>query len=128
MSFSGRYADHIRPEKIDALSISIFLDQLRDSYGGVGANIAYSLALLGDNPVLLGSAGPDATAYLERLARHGVNIRHVHESNMPTASFNVITDSDENQVGGFYPGAMSDSAALSFGPWKDQNPIAVVSP
>ena len=128
MSFSGRYTDHIRPEKLDALSISIFLDHLKDSYGGVGANIAYSLALLGDSPILLGAAGPDATAYLERLAHHGVNITHVHESKLPTASFNVMTDADENQVGGFYPGAMTDSATLGFGVWKDQNPIVVVSP
>jgi adenosine kinase len=52
----------------------------------------------------------------------------VHESGLPTASFNVITDSDENQVGGFYPGAMSDSESLSFRGWKDHDIIAVVSP
>ena len=128
MSFGGKYSEHIRADKLDKLSVSIFLDKLMDSYGGVGGNIAYSLALLGEAPVLLGSAGKDATTYLERLAHHGVNITQVYESDLPTASFNVITDADENQVGGFYPGAMVDSASLSFEPWKDQNPICVVSP
>jgi adenosine kinase len=47
---------------------------------------------------------------------------------LPTASFNVSTDSDENQVGGFYPGAMFDSANLTFEPWRDAQPIVVVSP
>jgi len=128
MSFRGRYVDHIRPEKLDKLSVSIFLDSMRDTHGGVGANIAYSLAMLGSSPILLGSAGKDAVAYMERLAHCGVNITHVHESDLPTASFNVITDGDESQVGGFYPGAMFDSEDLSFEPWKSQKPIAVVSP
>ena len=128
MNFSGRYADHIRPEKLESISISIFLDTLQDAHGGVGANIAYSLALLGDTPVLLGAVGPDGLLYMEKLAHHGVNITHVFESKLPTATFNVITDSDQNQVGGFYPGAMFDSDTLSFAPWKNDRPIVVVSP
>ncbi len=128
MSFSGKYQDRIRPEKLDSLSVSILIDQLVDARGGVGANIAYSLALLGYEPILLGAVGKDGLLYMEELARQGVNITHVFESNLPTASFTVITDSEQNQVGGFYPGAMSDSDTLSFAPWKDQNPIVVVSP
>jgi len=128
MRFSGSYQDHIQPEKLDSISISIFLDALQDAHGGVGANIAYSLALLGETPVLLGSVGPDGLVYMEKLAHAGVDIRHIHESDLPTASFNVITDSDQNQVGGFYPGAMFDSTSLSLTPWKDSDPIVVVSP
>src|SRR5688572_1413356 len=128
MNFSGRYSDHIRPEKLDSLSISIFLTELKDAYGGVGANIAYSMALLGDEPILLGSVGKDALLYMEKLAHDGVNIKHVFESDLPTASFNVITDSDQNQVGGFYPGAMFDSDALTFAPWKNDRAIVVVAP
>lgn len=128
MNFSGRYREHIQPEKLDSLSISIFLNELKDAYGGVGANIAYSMALLGDEPILLGSVGKDAVIYMEKLARGGVNIKHVFESELPTASFNVITDADQNQVGGFYPGAMFDSDSLSFEAWKNEQPIVVVAP
>lgn len=128
MNFSGRYRDHIRPEKLDSLSISIFLSGLKDSYGGVGANIAYSLALLGEEPTLIGAVGKDALLYLEKLAHDGVNITHVYESALPTASFNVITDTDQNQVGGFYPGAMFDSDSLSLQPWKGQDALLVISP
>lgn len=128
MNFSGHYSDHIRPEKLDALSISIFLDKLHDAHGGVAANIAYSLALLGEEPLLVGSVGPDGLLYMEKLAHTGVNIAHVYESKLPTATFNVITDADQNQVGGFYPGAMFDSTSLSFEPWKSADPIVVISP
>jgi adenosine kinase len=65
---------------------------------------------------------------MEKLARHGVNIAHIHESTLPTASFNVITDRDQNQVGGFYPGAMFDSDSLSLEPWRGQNALVVISP
>ena len=128
MHFSGRYREHIQPEKLDTLSISIFLDGLQDSYGGVGANIAYTLACLGEAPLLLGAVGKDGLLYMEQLAHRGVNITHVFESALPTATFNVITDADQNQVGGFYPGAMFDSDALSLEPWKGTAPIVVVSP
>lgn len=128
MSFPGRYSEYIHPEKLDSLSISIFLEGLQDVYGGIGANICYSLALLGDEPFLVGSVGKDALLYLEKLAHDGVNIKHVHESTLPTASFSVITDGDQNQVGGFYPGAMFDSDSLTLEPWKDAKPLAVVAP
>lgn len=128
MRFGGRYSDHILPDKLDSLSISIFLDDLKDAEGGVGANIAYSLALLGEEPILLGSVGKDDLLYMEKLAKNGVNITHIFESELPTAAFNVITDADQNQVGGFYPGAMFDSDSLSFKPWKDSDAIAVVAP
>lgn len=128
MNFKGRYRDHIRADKLDTLSISIFLDELKDAYGGVGGNIAYTLALLGETPILLGAVGPDGLIYMEKLAHDGVNIKYVHQSELPTATFNVITDSDQNQVGGFYPGAMFDSGSLSLKPWKDAGPIIVVAP
>jgi adenosine kinase len=128
MSFSGRYRELIQAEKLDSLSISVFLDTMADTYGGVGANIAYSLGLLGEKPRLVGSVGKDALLYLEKLAHNGIDISHVHESALPTASFNVITDADENQIGGFYPGAMFDSDMLTFAPWKGARPLIVVSP
>ena len=128
MRFQGRYRDYILPDKLNSLSVSIFLDELKDTPGGVGANIAYSLALLGDEPILVGSVGPEATTYIDRLARSGVNTKYIHESNLPTASFNVITDGDQNQIGGFYPGAMFDSDMLTFARWQHEDPLVVVAP
>jgi adenosine kinase len=127
MNFSGRYSDHIRPESLSSLSVSIFIDRLQDAHGGIACNIAYSLALLGEEPVMVGSVGKDGLLFMEKLAHAGVNITHVYESELPTATFTVLTDADQNQVGGFYPGAMFDSDTQTFEPWKDQNPIVVVS-
>ncbi|MBL8121209.1 carbohydrate kinase family protein [Candidatus Saccharibacteria bacterium] len=128
MSFGGSYADYLHAEHLDSVSVSIFLDSMQDTHGGVAANIAYTLSLLGNEPYLLGSVGADGLMYMEQLARRGINIGHVHESTLPTASFSVITDKDQNQIGGFYPGAMFDSDSLSLAPWRGQNPLVVVSP
>lgn len=128
MNFDGRYEDLIRADSLDNISLSVFLQSMADTYGGVGANIAYSLALLGDAPVLLGSVGKDAREFMDKLSSQGVDTSHIHRSDLPTAAFNVITDSAQSQIGGFYPGAMFDSDSLSLAPWKDENPIVVVSP
>jgi adenosine kinase len=128
MSFDGSYSQHLNPEKLDKISISTFLDTLNDAHGGVGANIAYSLALLGAKPILLGSVGFNGEDYMEKLSSVGVDTSHVFKSKLPTASFNVITDTDQNQIGGFYPGATFDSDTISFTQWQDTHPIVVISP
>ena len=57
MNFNGKFAEIIQPDKLHVLSLSVLLEQLVDTPGGIAANIAYSLGLLGDSPVLLGSVG-----------------------------------------------------------------------
>lgn len=127
MNFNGQYTDIIHARSIDTLSVSVFLDALHDSAGGVGANIAYSSALLGNKPVLLGSVGHDATEYMNKLKKLGVDTSHVYFSQLPSASFNVITDGANRQIGGFYPGAMFDSDTLNFDKW-DEEIFVVISP
>ena len=128
MNFSDRYKNLIKPDKLHVLSISIFLEKLKNTDGGVGANIAYSLALLGEKPTLIGSVGPDAKDYIKKLTKIGINTDSIFFSKLPTASFNVITDLDDNQIGGFYPGAMYDNKKSSFKLWKDKNALFVISP
>ncbi|HUD10193.1 MAG TPA: carbohydrate kinase family protein [Candidatus Saccharimonadales bacterium] len=127
MNFTGLYRELIKPEKIHALSISPLLDKLENTPGGVGANIAFNLARLGERPVLLGSVGLDAKQYIADLSTAGVDTSHIHFSKRATASFNVITDSEDSQVGGFYQGAMADSESVSFKPWIKKNVLAVIS-
>lgn len=127
MTFAGHYKDLIQPEKIGNVAISVLLEKLEESRGGTGANISYNLAKLGDKPILLASIGKDGSEYLADLLKFGVAVEHVHASEIQTASFNVINDSEDNQVGGFYPGAMSDAESLSLEPWAKQNVFVVVS-
>lgn len=108
MDFDGTFEEAIKPDKLHVLSLSVLLKQVVDTHGGVAANIAYNLALLGERPLLLGAVGENGRSYMEKLQNLGVNTQFVHYSSLPTASFTVMTDRNDCQVGGFYPGAMSD--------------------
>lgn len=127
MSFSGEYHELIESTKLETLSVSVLVDSLTEAPGGTGANIAYSLGALGNKPVLLGSVGENGTAYMDTLTAAGVDTSYVSISKFPTASFSVLTDSKDNQVGGFYPGAMADSASLTLEPWTNQQALVCIS-
>jgi adenosine kinase len=127
MNFSGRYRDLIKPDKLHALSLSTVLDKLEDSRGGVGANVAANLAVLGDKPVLLASVGKDAQDYVDDLTKLGVDTSHLYFSDLQTASFNVITDSEDSQVGGFFQGAMGDSDSLTLESFQGQEVAVLVA-
>lgn len=127
MNFNGKYSDLIQADKLHVLSLSILINKLTNSRGGTAANIAYNSALLGEKPVLLASIGSDAGSYLSDLQKIGVNTDFVHHSDTPTATFTVMTDSADNQIGGFYPGAMADISELSLQPWYGKKTLVVIS-
>jgi adenosine kinase len=127
MNFGGKYSDLIQPDKLHVLSLSILIDKLTNSRGGTATNIAYNSALLGEKPILLGSIGDDAKGYIDDLTKLGMDTSHVHVSELPTATFTVLTDSMDNQVGGFYPGAMADISKLTLKPWYGKNALVVIS-
>ena len=114
MSFPGRFTDQIIPEKLTRLSVSFLVDEMVRQRGGTAANIAYSLKLLGQDPILLGTVGQDFGDYAAWLREHGIRTDHVVEiPHKFTASFFVSTDEEQNQIANFYAGAMSDCRDIS---------------
>ena len=114
MRFPGRFVEHLIPDRMERLSISFLVDDMRRVPGGCAANIAYGLALLGEKPLLLATAGHDAADYRDWLARQGVDVSglRIYED-VFTASFFVSTDSDQNQLASFFTGAMARARDLS---------------
>jgi adenosine kinase len=114
MTFPGRFVEHLIPDRLSRLSVSFLVDEMRRVPGGCAPNIAYSLALLGETPLLFATAGRDAGDYRDRLAREGVDVSGlVLHDDVFTASFFVSTDRDQNQIASFYTGAMARAADLS---------------
>jgi adenosine kinase len=134
MSFPGRFTDHILPDKLDSISLSFLVDDMRKVYGGCAPNIAYSLALLGERPHLMATAGRDATEYQAWLAENGVDTSPLCIcDDCFTASFFVTTDLDQNQIASFYTGAMARACELSLyditGKEEPSKPdIVIISP
>jgi adenosine kinase len=110
MRFPGYFKDHILPDKIHLLNVSFLVSSLERKRGGTAGNIAYNAALLGLTPRLFLSAGHDGAPYLDTLARHGVDTSAVTIlADDVCASAYITTDSADNQITGFYPGAMNHS-------------------
>ena len=80
MTFPGRFVDQLIAEKLDRVSLSFLVDDLEIRRGGVAANIAFGLGVLGLCPLLIGAAGADFGPYRDWLTRHGVDCTGVRES------------------------------------------------
>ena len=121
MTFPGRFSDSLVADKLDRVSLSFLVDDLDVRRGGVAANIAFGMAVLGLNPVLVGAVGQDVEDYRSWLARHGVDTHSVRVSDVRhTARFVCTTDSEQCQIASFYPGAMTEAREIELGPIADR--------
>ena len=129
MDFPGRFADHILPEKIHILNVCFMVNGLREHFGGTAGNIAYNLALLGEKPVILATAGKDFAAYREWLAGLDLPLTGIKEiPGVLTAGAYITTDLSDNQITGFNPGAMQHLSDYRF-EWVDAAAAyAIVAP
>jgi len=115
MSFPGKFTEHFLPEHFSRVSLSFLVDTMDKRRGGCAPNIAYTLALLGERPVLMATAGQDFPDYRRWLEKAGVDTSLVREiPDKFTASFFCSTDQANNQIASFYTGAMAHAAELSF--------------
>ena len=130
MDFLGKFADHILPEKIHQINLSFLVNDLKESFGGTAGNIAYNLALLGLKPSILGNVGAkDFILYEQWLKKNKINISGLNIlPGQHTASAYIITDQSDNQIAGFYPGAMSKPCKFKVQSSKFKADIAIVSP
>ncbi|MGD0834575.1 MAG: carbohydrate kinase family protein [Candidatus Dormibacteria bacterium] len=111
MVFPGRFGDHILPDKTHLINVSFLVNQMEKRRGGTAANIAYTLALLGERPLLCAAVGNDFTEYGASLSRSGVDTSAALGcDDVPTASCFITTDLEDNQITAFYPGAMARGA------------------
>ena len=112
-TFRGRFADQIVSDKTHAINLSFLVDSMEKRRGGVAANYAYTLALLGHPVAVLATAGEDAADYRRWLESLGVDCRGL--CLLPgeyTATGFSTHDLDDNHIWGFYGGAMLKAARL----------------
>jgi adenosine kinase len=129
MDFPGKFADHILPDKIHVLNVCFTVNSLREKFGGTAGNIAYSLALLGERPLILATAGKDFDRYEAWLQGHELSlegIRRVQEE--LTAGAYITTDQADNQITGFNPGAMNYPSLFKFDGVDPEATLAIVAP
>ena len=128
MHFPGKFTEHFLPEHMNRVSLSFLVDTMDKRRGGCAPNIAYTLALLGERPLLMATAGEDFGEYRQWLDAAGVDTTHARQ--IPgkfCASFFCSTDKENNQIASFYTGAMADAGQLSFRAVKDCG-LAIIAP
>jgi adenosine kinase len=113
LSFKGHFKDHILADKAHILNLSFLVDDLRKHRGGVAGNYAYNLALLGYPAAVLATAGSDAAEYRDWLVARGVDCQGLRllDGEITATGF-TTTDLDDNQLTGYYGGAMGRAAML----------------
>src|SRR5580765_5303526 len=128
MVFRDQFKNHILPEQIHILNVAFLVPDLRREFGGCAGNIAYSLKLLGDDPIIMSTVGADSAPYFDRLKGLGLDATHVRVvPETYTAQAFITTDLDDNQITAFHPGAMSFSH-LNRVSEAPEAKLAIVSP
>ncbi|GJG97478.1 carbohydrate kinase family protein [Cupriavidus pauculus] len=114
MTFDGRFREHILPDQIHMLNVSFLVPGMRREFGGCAGNIAYTLKMLGGEPLVMATVGQDATPYLQYLRELGISTEYIRTlADMFTAQAMITTDLDNNQITAFHPGAMGESKVNS---------------
>ena len=130
MRFRGRFTEQLLADRMATLSVSFLVDSLEIRRGGVAANVAFGMAQLGREALLVGAVGEDARDYVEDLQACGVDTSAVtYSADKHTARFTCTTDADQNQIASFYPGAMDEAADIDLGVHLDAGvDLVVVAP
>jgi adenosine kinase len=127
-TFPGRFAQQILPEQVHILNVSFLVPTLRREFGGCAGNIAYTLKQLGGEPLVMAALGNDGQDYLKRFESWGASTEFVRViDDSYTAQAIIITDTDNNQITAFHPGAMG-SAHLTAVPARSDIRVAIVAP
>jgi adenosine kinase len=127
-NFPGRFAEQILPEQMHILNVSFLVPTLRREFGGCAGNIAYTLAALGSEAVVVAALGNDGELYLDRMQRLGIDTKQVLQvQDTYTAQAMIITDADNNQITAFHPGAMQEAHRIGL-PERSDISLAIIGP
>ncbi|TIC86188.1 carbohydrate kinase family protein [Crenobacter intestini] len=128
-SFEDRFDSQILPDQLHKISTTFLAPTMRREFGGPAGNIAYSLAMLGEKPILMGAVGEDFAPYRQHLKHFGVDDRFVKViPGQYTPQCFGIADRDGNQLMAFHPGAMNYGDSNHIADVPDAVDVAILSP
>lgn len=108
------------------LHMSVVCNHSEKFLWGTWLNIAYNLALLGENPILLSSVGVDFG--WDELIDEKVNLKYLHRDRRRTTAWSMIlSDGSNHRITAFYPGAMLEADQTHVSYVTESVWIAIVS-
>jgi len=129
MDFPGKFSDHILPDKIHILNVCFTVNGMAEKFGGTAGNIAYSLSLLVEAPLIIATIGKDYGTYFEWLKKNNISVDGIKiiEDEF-TAGAYITTDKADNQITGFNPGAMKYPSGFNVDDLDPQKSIVLLAP
>jgi adenosine kinase len=129
MDFPEKFSDYILPDKIHILNVCFLVNGLKEQFGGTAGNIAYSLALMGERPLILATAGKDFDGYEKWLCDLGLPVQGIRRIDEEfTAGAYITTDKADNQITGFNPGAMKHPCQYQLDGADPKETLAIIAP
>lgn len=129
MDFPGKFSDHILPDKIHILNVCFTVNGMVEKFGGTAGNIAYSLSLLDERPVILATIGKDYQRYFDWLEKNDIPLNGIRIINEEfTAGAYITTDRADNQITGFNPGAMKYQSQFTFSSIDPDHSFCLIAP
>jgi len=129
MDFPGSFADYILPDKIHVLNVCFNVNGLQEKFGGTAGNIAYSLGLLGESPVIIAAIGKDYANYFAWLKKNNLSTEGIQiVPDEFTAGAYITTDKSDNQITGFNPGAMKKATRFDLSAADPGDSIMLIAP
>ena len=120
MVFQDQFKNHILPDQTHILNVAFLVPEMSRHLGGCAGNIAYTLKLLGGDPVIMATVGEDFEPYAKYLDEKGLSSDHIKVvPDTFTAQAFITTDTDNNQIIAFHPGAMNFAHQNKIGDAKD---------
>jgi len=128
MVFGDYFKNHILPDHIHILNVAFLVPDMRREFGGCAGNIAYTLKMLGGDPLIMATVGEDYQPYAYRLDKLRLSQAHVRQvAGTFTAQAFITTDLDDNQITAFHPGAMNSSHLNHVADARDMG-LGIVAP
>lgn len=129
MVFQDKFKNHILADKVHMLSVAFLVPELRREFGGCAGNIAYNLKLLGEEPLMMATAGQDFEPYQQWLEQCGIRTDYIKTlEGQYTAQAYITTDEDDNQITAIHPGAMNEAHLNPITAVTERIQIGIVSP
>jgi adenosine kinase len=129
LTYDGSFADALKGQSLDQLSVSFFSPHFRRHHGGTGTNISWNLRLLGGDPLLVGTVGTDGGSYCSLLEERGISTKSIERrTDSVTATAIIGTDNGERQIAFFHPGADALGTWVDLANDREEICWAVVAP
>lgn len=129
MDFPDSFKNHILPDQIHILNVCFVVEKMQKNFGGCAGNIAYTMKLLGGDPIVMAPLGSDSRDYQDHFQKNEIENKYIVISkDKLSSSAYITTDKDDNQIIAYYNGASDEAIDLHVTEVKEEIEFAMIVP